>query len=82
MHVLMFTASWCMPCKTVKPILEKLCTKHHLDLTILDVDKAPSMATKYNVRSLPTIILLHNGKEVRRIVGTINNLEEKLLCTA
>ena len=66
-----FHATWCMPCKMMAPILNDLAEEVESNVTIskLDVDIAKKTASKYSVRSVPTMILFRNGREVKRITG-------------
>ena len=66
-----FWASWCMPCKLMVPVLNELAEENDGKVTIakLNVDEAKNTASKFNVRSIPTLILFKNGKEVHRFVG-------------
>jgi len=66
-----FHATWCMPCKMMAPILNDLAEEVDANVTIskLDVDVARKTASKYSVRSVPTMILFRNGKEIKRITG-------------
>jgi thioredoxin 1 len=66
-----FWASWCMPCKMMAPILNDVAEHATGNVTIakLNVEQNQSTATKYKVRSIPTIILFKDGKEMNRIVG-------------
>jgi thioredoxin 1 len=66
-----FWASWCMPCKLMVPVLNELAEETDGKVTIakLNVDEARNTASKFNVRSIPTMILFKNGKEVHRFVG-------------
>jgi|LakMenEpi03Aug12_release.lakeMendotaPanAssembly.Ray.scaffolds.fasta_scaffold1589623_2 thioredoxin 1 len=69
--LLQFTASWCGPCKALSPIVEALeFTKFKVD-----VDDAPELLKKFNVRSVPTLVLLNDGKEIKRKVGLLKKEE-------
>ena len=65
-----FFATWCGPCKMLSPILEKVASEHE-DLTVLkvDVDEVGDVATKYGIRSIPTLILFENGQPVDMKLG-------------
>lgn len=66
-----FWAEWCMPCKMMAPILNGVANEvpDGVKVCKLNVDQAKQTAAKYNVRSIPTMIVFKNGKEVKRIVG-------------
>ena len=66
-----FWASWCMPCKLMAPVLNELAEETDGKVTIakLNVDEAKATASKFSVRSIPTLILFKNGKEIHRFVG-------------
>lgn len=67
-----FTARWCSPCKVMEPILAALATEYRgrVRLAALDVNDEPILAERYNVRSMPTLVVLRDGREVGRIVGS------------
>jgi thioredoxin 1 len=58
-----FSAEWCGPCKMMKPVLEQLKNKMGEKVRILkiDVDHNLELAQKYNIRSVPTLMLFHEG---------------------
>lgn len=66
-----FYADWCGPCRMLTPVLEKVAqeVKGQARIAKIDVDAAQRIASTYQVTSIPTLILLNNGKEAGRIVG-------------
>lgn len=54
-----FWAPWCVPCKTLKPIITKVAET--IPVQFVNVDEEPELATMYNVTGLPTVILDENG---------------------
>lgn len=66
-----FWAEWCMPCKLMVPVLNELAEETGNKVTIakLNVDESNKTASQFAVRSIPTMILFKNGKEVHRFVG-------------
>jgi thioredoxin-like negative regulator of GroEL len=66
-QILYFSSTWCGPCRTFKPIVESL--QSEISITFIDVDSSPQTATTWNVRSVPTILVIENGIEKGRLVG-------------
>ena len=66
-----FWAEWCGPCKMIAPILEEIAVEKGDALTIakLNVDEAPDIARRFEVMSIPTMILFKDGAEAKRIIG-------------
>ena len=66
-----FWAPWCRPCLMVAPILEELVEEYSGRLTIakVDVDQNQKIAVRYNVMSIPTMILFKNGTPISNIIG-------------
>jgi thioredoxin 1 len=69
-QVYYFTADWCGPCKKVRPIVEELSRdQSEVKFQIIDVDSEGELARRFEVRSIPTFILIENGQEVNRFTG-------------
>ncbi|MFQ5669732.1 MAG: thioredoxin [Acidobacteriota bacterium] len=66
-----FWAAWCAPCKMIGPILEELAREYAGRLRVgkLNVDENTGTASRYGVRSIPTLILFTDGRESDRLVG-------------
>ena len=66
-----FWAEWCGPCKMIAPILEELATELDGSLSIakLNVDDAPDVARRFEVMSIPTMIVFKDGAPAKRVVG-------------
>ena len=67
MKYLLFSASWCGPCQTLKPIMEQVSKT--IPVTKIDVDTDAQTVSDYGVRSVPTVILVKDGREVKRFTG-------------
>ena len=67
-------APWCGPCRTVTPILEELSSEYveTAEIVKCNVDENPGIATKYNVRSIPTVLYFKNGQVENLTVGAIS----------
>jgi thioredoxin 1 len=68
-----FWATWCGPCRMVAPILDQLSQEYEgkVKITKLDVDANIQTATRFNVRSIPTLLFFKDGKVVDQIIGAV-----------
>lgn len=65
-----FYADWCGPCKMIAPVLEKVASANDkFDIAKVNVDKEENIASKYNVFSIPTLVVIKDGEEKERLVG-------------
>lgn len=65
--LLYFTAPWCQPCKTFGPIIDAVAEDYPYDK--VDVDQNPQAAVEWNIRQIPTVVLLENSTELARFTG-------------
>ena len=75
-----FSATWCGPCKVFKPVMNEIAGEgYHVEF--IDIDSLSDLAQQYNVRSVPTVVIEENGKEVNRIIGAVSkqSIMENLL---
>jgi thioredoxin 2 len=66
-----FYADWCAPCKVMAPMLDDIARTRagHVLVGKLDTDRNPTMAVRFAIRGIPTLILFRDGKEAGRLVG-------------
>jgi thioredoxin 1 len=66
-----FWAEWCGPCKMIAPTLEEIAMEHRGKIAIakLNVDNNPETARRYDVMSIPTLLVFKGGEPVKRLVG-------------
>jgi len=65
-----FSATWCGPCKSFKPVMNEIAGEGY-SVQFIDIDQSQDLAARYNVRSVPTTVIEDNGIEVDRFVGAI-----------
>ncbi len=72
-----FWASWCGPCRMMSPVIDKIAEEmgEKVKVCKINIDEEQNLAVKYNVMSIPTFIVLKNGKEVARSVGVQDKTE-------
>jgi len=69
-----FWAEWCGPCKAIAPLLDTIADDYseRLQVVKLNIDENPQTAPKYNVRSIPTLLLFKNGTVAAQQVGAVS----------
>ena len=72
--VFYFTADWCQPCKKVKPVVEAM-KREGFEFQMIDADYEQSLVKKFKVSSIPTFILLEDGRELSRVTGAKTRTE-------
>ena len=75
-RIIRFTASWCGPCKSLAMNLET--ANLGLPIEVVDIDTHSDVAQEYGIRSVPTLVMLDENTEVKRLIGskTVNQLQE------
>jgi len=68
-----FWAVWCAPCRAIAPVVEQLAGEYagKIKVAKMDIDSNPQVPTKYDVRSIPTLLLFKDGKVAGQIVGAV-----------
>lgn len=71
-----FWAAWCGPCKMIGPVIEEIADEtSDAKICKINVDEQPELALRFNVMSIPTLIVFKDGKEVNRSVGLVSKEE-------
>lgn len=68
-----FYADWCAPCKMLSPIIEQVAEENNdIKVAKINVDDLQDIAIKYEVMSIPTLVVIKNGQEVNRSIGFVS----------
>lgn len=68
-----FYARWCMPCKVMSPIITEMAKEHkEVKFVKIDIDKNEELAIKYNVISIPTMLIVKNGEVTKTFIGIMS----------
>ncbi len=70
-----FNATWCGPCKALKPQLKKICKDNNFNFISVDVDENPDISEKYEVQGIPYVAVFVKGKKVFDFTG---NTQDKI----
>ena len=72
MELLDFYADWCGPCQMLKPTIEEFEKAHpEIKVTSINIDEEEELAEKYGVSSIPCLVVLKDGEEIKREVGVM-----------
>lgn len=76
-----FWAAWCAPCRKIAPVIDALADEYagRVKVAKVDVDQNPELAGRYNVASIPTLLLLKGGRVVEQRIGALPAAEMKRL---
>jgi len=72
-----FYGTWCMPCKMIAPIVEKVCSENNIKLAKVDVDENEELIKRFKIMSVPTLLIFKDGEHVSTSTGVVS--EARLL---
>jgi thioredoxin 1 len=66
-----FSAPWCGPCKALDPVIKRLRHRYLGRVTVIkvNIDKEKKLAARFKIQTIPTLVVLDHGKEVKRFIG-------------
>ena len=67
-----FYGTWCMPCKILAPIVEKVAEEKNIKLAKVDVDENEGLVREYKIMSVPTLLIFKDGKHVETSSGVVS----------
>lgn len=78
-----FWASWCIPCRRLSPIVDEVADEEsEIKVAKINVEEEQELAVRYDIMSIPTLVVFKDGKEIRRSSGVIPKSEIKKLINA
>ena len=68
-----FSATWCQPCRAIAPLVDQLAGEYEgrVKVTAVDIDESPATAQKFQIRGVPTLLMIKGGKVVGQQVGAV-----------
>src|SRR6201992_2615444 len=68
-----FSATWCQPCRAIAPLVNQLAGEYEgrVKVTTVDIDESPANAQKFQIRGVPTLLMIKDGKVVGQQVGAV-----------
>ena len=73
--LLKFEASWCVPCKMIKPVLESVSNSTGVQVVSVDIDENQALATQFGIRGVPAVFAIKDGAPVKLLVGAKSESE-------
>ena len=70
--ILDFYGTWCMPCKMIAPIVEKVVADNNFKLAKVDVDENEELIRKFGIMSVPTLLIFKDGKQTNSVSGVVS----------
>ncbi len=72
-----FWASWCIPCKMIAPVIDKVADRHAGQLKVgkLNIDENPATAVSYGITGIPTLLFFKDGQVIDRVTGLISQAQ-------
>ena len=76
-QIIFFSASWCGPCKSFKPVMERL--SQELPIRFVDVDAEPQIVAEYGIRNVPSVVVTQDGREISKRSGVLTESQVREL---
>lgn len=79
--LLKFEASWCVPCKMIKPTLESVQSSTGVQVVSVDIDENQELATQFGIRGVPAVFAIKDGAPVKLLVGAKSQTDYEQLAS-